>query len=306
MRLPASEVERFYRLYFAVLCYANQQLALAPQVTTIPHIMAMPQEEQYALRQGLYADREVLGTFVQANPARFSDEDLAIVASWRHCVQGQFYVLRHLKAYTIFLDAAEVPKAYGVLALHDDFPTMFPRVPFLIETVLLPFKDRIIYDGQCQYYNIVFGGGITRRLNDSYQQAKAHAGIMTTLPWEVSDATPSEEEQLRFYLRTVHNREMYAEEILALRQHSRALETLYQQEMGKVHARTYGPRLRDMGLSGVWFAILDGLTIASGRTRQEVEQAVQRLIPQHKQPFVYTFEVHDPGPRRGARRSRTT
>ena len=58
-----------------------------------------------------------------------------------------------------------------------------------------------------------------------------------------------------------------------------------------------------MGLSGVWFAILDGLTIASGRTRQEVEQAVQRLVPQHKQPFVYTFAVHDPGPRRGARRS---
>ena len=305
MRLPASEVERFYRLYFAVLCSANQQLGLAPQVTTIPQIMAMPQEEQYALRQGMYAHREVLATFVQANPARFSDEDLAIVDSWRHFVQGQFYVLRHLKAYTIFLDAAEVPKAYGVLALHDDLPTMFPRVPFLIETVLLPFKDRIIYDGQCQYYNIVFGGGITRRLNDSYQQAKAHPGIMTTLPWEVPQATPSEEEQLRFYLRTVRNREMYEEEIVALRQHSRALETLYQQEMGKVHARTYGPRLRDMGLRGVWFAILEGLTIASGRTRQEVEQAVQRLVPQHKRPFVYTFEVHDPGHRRGTRRSST-
>jgi hypothetical protein len=305
MRLPTSEVERFYRLYFAVLCSANQRLGLAPQVTSIPQIMAMPQEEQYALRQGMYAHREVLATFVQANPARFSDEDLAIVDSWRHCVQGQFYVLRHLKAYTIFLDAAEVPKAYGVLALHDDLPTMFPRVPFLIETVLLPFKDRIIYDGQCQYYNIVFGGGITRRLNDSYQQAKAHPGIMTTLPWEVPQATPSEEEQLRFYLRTVRNREMYEEEIVALRQHSRALETLYQQEMGKVHARTYGPRLRDMGLRGVWFAILDGLTIASGRTRQEVEQAVQRLIPQHKRPFVYTFEVHAPGHRRGTRRSST-
>jgi hypothetical protein len=305
MRLPASEVERFYRLYFAVLCSANQQLALAPQVTTIPHIMAMPQEEQYALRQGLYAHREVLGTFVQANPARFSDEDVAIVASWRHCVQGQFYVLRHLKAYTIFLDAAEVPKAYGVLALHDDFPTMFPRVPFLIETVLLPFKDRIMYDGQCQYYNIVFGGGITRRLNDSYQQAKAQSGVITTLPCAVSAAVPSDAAQLHFYLRTARNREMYEEEIVALRQQSRALETLYQQEMGKVHARTYGPRLRDMGLSGVWFAILDGLTIASGRTRQEVEQAVQRLVPQHKHPCVYTFAVHDPGPRRGARRSRT-
>ena len=305
MRLPASEVERFYRLYFAVLCYANQQFGLARQVTTIPQIMAMPQEEQYALRQGLYAHREVMATFVHANPARFSDEDLAVVDSWTHFVQGQFYVLRHLKPYTIFLDGADVPKAYGVLALHDDFTTMFPRVPFLIDTALLPFKDQIIYDGQCQYYNVVFGGGITRRLNESYQLAKAQSGTITTLPFEVPAAVPSEEEQLRFYVRSARNREMYGEEIVALRQQSRALETLYQQEMGKVHARTYSPRLRDMGLSGVWFAILEGVTIASGRTRQEVEQALQRIVPTSKRPFVYTFEVQDPVHRRGTRRSST-
>ena len=89
---------------------------------------------------------------------------------------------------------------------------------------------------------------------------------------------------------------MYGEEIGALRQHSRALETLYQQDMGKVHARTYGPRLRDMGLSGVWFAILEGLTIASGRTRQEVEQAVQRIVPQH----YAAIRLHVCGARPGA------
>jgi hypothetical protein len=86
------------------------------------------------------------------------------------------------------LDADSPPKAYGVLALHDDFADLFPHVPILIETMLLPFKSQITYDGQCRYYNIVFGGGITRRLNDSYQLAKAHSGIITTLPCEASEA----------------------------------------------------------------------------------------------------------------------
>ena len=126
MRLPAAEVERFYRVYFAVLCYANQQLGLARQVTTIPQIMAMPQEEQYALRQGMYAHREVIATFVQANPAQFSDEDLAIVDSWTHFVQGQFYILRHLKAYTIFLDAAEHPKPMASWPSMTIFRRCFP------------------------------------------------------------------------------------------------------------------------------------------------------------------------------------
>jgi uncharacterized membrane protein YhaH (DUF805 family) len=58
-------------------------------------------------------------------------------------------------------------------------------------------------------------------------------------------------------------------------------------------------RLRDIGLSGAWFAILEGVTIASGRTRQEVAQAVQRIVPQHQRPFVYTFEVKAPAQRRG-------
>jgi hypothetical protein len=56
-----------------------------------------------------------------------------------------------------------------------------------------------------------------------------------------------------------------------------------------------------MGLSGVWFAILEGVTIASGRTRQEVEQAMQRIVPQHQRPFVYTFEVKEPAQRRGTK-----
>src|SRR4029453_4405897 len=202
---------------------------------------------------------------------------------------------------TVFLEASDTPNAYGVLALHDDFADLFPHVPLLIDTVLLPFKNQITYDGQCRYYNIMFGGGVTRRLNDSYQLAKAHAGIITPLPFVASEAAPSDEEQLRFYVRTERQREMYGEEIVALRQKSRALETLYQQEMGKVHARTYSQRLRDMGLSGVWFAIREGVTIASGRTRQEVEQALQRIVPKHKLPFVYTFEVKEPAPRRGTK-----
>jgi hypothetical protein len=92
---------------------------------------------------------------------------------------------------------------------------------------------------------------------------------------------------------------MYEAEIVALVQKNRALETLYHQEMGRGHARTYSQRLRDIGLRGAWFAILEGVTIASGRTRQEVAQAVQRIVPQPQRPFVYTFEVKEPAQRRG-------
>jgi hypothetical protein len=86
-------------------------------------------------------------------------------------------------------------------------------------------------------------------------------------------------------------------------QKNRSLETLYHQEMGRVHARTYSPQLRAMGLNGVWFAILEGVPIASGTTHQEVQQAVKRIVPQHKLPCIYTFQVKGAAHRRGAKPS---
>ena len=123
------------------------------------------------------------------------------------------------------------------------------------------------------------GGGITRRLHDTSQLAQAQYGIITSLPLEAQAVAPSEEEQLRFYLRNARNREMYEEEIVALVQKNRSLETLYHQEMGRVHARTYSPQLRAMGLNGVWFAILEGVPIASGTTHQEVRAGGQAHCP---------------------------
>jgi hypothetical protein len=142
---------------------------------------------------------------------------------------------------------------------------------------------------------VVFGGGITRRLHDTCQLAQAQYGIITSLPLEAQAVAPSEEEQLRFSLRNARNRAMYEEEIAALVQKNRSLEMLYQQEMGKVHARTYSQHLRDIGLGRVWFAILEGVPIASGTTRQEVEQTIKRIVPQHKLPFIYTFQVGERG-----------
>jgi hypothetical protein len=303
MRLPASAVALFYKLYHAVLLYTNHQLGLTRHVTTLAQLRAMPEEAQYELREAFYAHRQLLEAFVQENPQRFTAEELALVASWHHGVHGQFYVLRHLQRYTVFLDVQDPPKAYGVLALHDDFPVMFPRVPRLIDTMLLPFHNQITYDGQCRYYNVVFGGGMTRRLHDTCQRAQAQYGIITSLPLEAQAVAPSEEEQLRLYLRNARNREMYEEEIVALVQKNRSLETLYHQEMGRVHARTYSPQLRAMGLNGVWFAILEGVPIASGTTHQEVQQAVKRIVPQHKLPFIYTFQVKGAAHRRGAKPS---
>ena len=52
----------------------------------------------------------------------------------------------------------------------------------MVQTVLLPFKDQIVYDGLLTSYSISFGPGIRRSLNESFKEAKARHGIVTSLP----------------------------------------------------------------------------------------------------------------------------
>jgi hypothetical protein len=97
--------------------------------------------------------------------------------------------------------------------------------------------------------------------------------------------------KLKFYLRSERNRKRYWEEIDELINKDPDLLTLYHQEMGKIHARTCGKRLREIGLTNGWFAILRGITIASGATKDEVEQVLQHILPTEKRKFVYIFQL---------------
>ncbi len=79
----------------------------------------------------------------------------------------------------VFLSSTEPVVAYGVVALFDPFEVVIgPYLPRMIETTLLPFKGRIVYDGLITGFNIFFGGGIKRSLNESYKEAKERSGII--------------------------------------------------------------------------------------------------------------------------------
>jgi len=43
--------------------------------------------------------------------------------------------------------------------------------------------------------------------------------------------------------------------------------------------------------NNVWFAILEGIVVASGSTRGGVEQILQEIIPAEKRELVYVFHL---------------
>ncbi len=289
MRVSEQDLQLFYKLHPALLLYADQKLNMLDCSST-EEIIELPPGEKMAIREALYDRIDLIDSFVHENPFNFSSEELDIVLSWKHLVRGTFILFRYLKNYAVFLSNDSPPRAYGVLALTDEFSDMLGSPPIMVETVLLPFNGHIIYDGLMYTYPLYFGSGIRKSMNDDYQEAKARFGIITSLPFSPQEVEWSDAERLKFYLKSERNREMYWEEIDKLTEDPELLK-LYHQEMGKIHARTYGKQLREIGLVDAWFAILEGTIVSSGKTRRDVEETLNKILPAEKKDFIYLFHL---------------
>jgi len=181
MKLSDQDADLFFELMWSLQCFVNKRLQVLPHIETPEAYRDISMEEKMRVREALYANSELIETFVQENPYHFSDEKLEIVARWKQFVAGQFYIERLLKKYAIFVSSDN--KVYGVLALYDPFQDMFypEQLPVLVKAVLLPFKGQIVYDGLLQSYSIFFGSGITSELREIYMAAKQNGRIIESL-----------------------------------------------------------------------------------------------------------------------------
>jgi hypothetical protein len=182
MRLPPEQIERFYHIWFELLRFVNDQRQLISDFPASRDEGVLVPSDAMQLRNALWADETLREQFIATNPADLSPSDLALVESWRYRKAGSFYILRALKAYTVFITDRAPQHAYGVLGLISPIEELTPvPLPVYAEAVLLPFEGKIIYDSMLQPYSVSFGSNIRRRLNDEYRNAKEREGIITSL-----------------------------------------------------------------------------------------------------------------------------
>jgi hypothetical protein len=196
MQLPPEQTARFYRIWLALLHYVKEQQHLIPAFPASEERNGLlPLSDELYLRNALWADETLRERFLSVNPAGLSSADLAVVASWRYRRAGSFYLMRTLKKYTVFLSEDTPPRAYGVLGLSTPIEELARGpLPVLVQAVLLPFEDQIIYDGLLQWYAVVFGPGIRARLNVEYRNAQEREGVVTALG---PDDLPADPQQRR-------------------------------------------------------------------------------------------------------------
>jgi hypothetical protein len=298
MQVTEAEGRLFYHLHVGLQLLVNRRHGVIHPVETFDAFMALPPEKRLKTRDALYAHPESFDEFLKHGDLSVSADAAEIVAGWRdHRATGVFFIFRHLRRHTVFLSSEGPPQAFGVLGLTDPLERLAPYPPVMVTATLLPFRGRIIYDGflTTSGPTVTFGGGFRRMLDNAYRDAKATSGIITSLPHAVDLGHRVRDEaakdRLRALLKNERSRRLHWEEILELRESGPELERVYHQERGKADARQLGRCLRRARVNPGWFALYEGIVIASAPTREEVVRRIREVLPTSRSDLPYLYQL---------------
>ena len=209
MNLCDEDKRLFYKLWYALIYSLNGKYKIAPPFKEPLYGERVNEGPFIAIRDQLWEHPERIEEFIDGDGAGFADDEKVILASWRKFfVKDRFFVIKHLKDYSVLMSSDEEAKLYGVIGISNPFEVTLRRdyVPCLVEAVLLPFKGRIIFDSFLAPYNIVMGRGIKATVTESYNKAKATRGIIETLGNVAAKNERLTDKKISVNLATIENR----------------------------------------------------------------------------------------------------
>ncbi len=293
MKLSTEDLNLFFKLHPSFLFYCNSRLGTMPGIDSIDQFMNLSFHNKNEIRNASREHPELLSDFVKENPFDFNNVELAIIKSWHYAVDGSFYLLRFEADHALFLDTGTSPKVYGVVSLNNDFKNILgENLPIYVKTVLLPFKNQIIYDGFIFTYPVTFDEEIRQEMEADLENWLTRHGVITQLPFIGQDPVENNEDLLRYYLRSHRNREVYSDEIADLMKNNEGLKKLYFELIGKLDARDARKYFRDLGIRDVWCAVLEGKILTTGKSRDTVIDTLNLLLPKDRRfyPFIFHFK----------------
>ncbi len=291
MQINEEEYNQFMEVYPPLIFFVAKRKGLIDKNFKYENFLDIPVAERLTFRDEVFEDPKWIDEYVAVHKKDLSDETIEIVLGFKNFVRGEFMLLKYLKDYSILL---QDKVAYGVLGLASDFEDFFGRnLPAYVKAVLLPFKGKIIFDGFLQSYNMRFGGGYKSSFNERYKEAKATYGIVASLPFDNKPAHSqlSLEEQVRYFMKNADHRERFEGELNQLLKKNPKLLPVYHEEKGKNDARSFKKQLKPLGLKKAYYAILEGVLICSGVSKNELDETLRKIVPVKKWDWIYIFRA---------------
>ena len=184
MHLSESEAKQFFKLWLGLIFYVNQIHKINTKLKPTSSPAGLELKKLAPIREKLYEDINIIDEYIDVYRNTLTDDEKEILKSWKTFIRTDFIVVKHLKNYSVFMsNEGAASRVYGVIGITNGLDEIIPNhaLPALIETVLLPYKNQIIYDGIIMSNRIKFGSGYTESINNTYRAGKEKYGIITDL-----------------------------------------------------------------------------------------------------------------------------
>lgn len=293
MPISTEDLKLFQKLHPAYLFFVNQELNIVENVGSVEVFMELPFHHKSDIRNAARKHPDLLTEFKTKNPFNFDALELAIIDSWQYALDSSFYVMRYNQDHAVFLDTGTTPRVYAVHCLNKEFHEILgDETPVYVKTVLLPFKNKIIYDGFIFTYPVTFDLPIVQELEADLNSWSERRGIITQLPFIGESVSNDDEDTLRYYLRSQRNREVYMMEINELLAKNPDLDRLYYQLAGRLDARSARRYFRDIGIRDIWCAVYQGRILTTASKRETIIDTLKTILPKDRKiyPFIFHFK----------------
>ena len=181
-QLSYEECRLFYETWFGLMSFVNERNSVIKIKIKPEYPNAVNDIMIHKVREVLWEKPELIDEYI--SETELPQEKVDILKLWRtNNKKGMFFILEYQPEYAVVIASNEQgeDRLYGIKGISNSVANALQRnLPVQIETVLLPFKGKIIYDSFIGTMPIGFAEGAKEAFRGMYDKAIKH-GIITSL-----------------------------------------------------------------------------------------------------------------------------
>jgi hypothetical protein len=179
--LLPEERKVFFRNWLGLLAFVNEKYNIVEGFGHPKSPINIKPETVLKIKTKLWKNVKIIDEYIDS-VWDLPKDDIQILRGWKNKIRGTFTIVRHLKKYSVFMNNKS-NLLYGVIGITNPISEIISdyELPTFVETVLIPFGDKIIYDSIFCRDNISFGPNMRRSFNEQYMEIKRGKGIIGSL-----------------------------------------------------------------------------------------------------------------------------
>jgi len=181
-QLTATECRLFYETWYGLMGFVNDRKRVITAKIKPEYPNAVSDVRVHKVREVLWENPQLIDEYI--SETALPQERIDILKLWRtNHKKGMFFLLEYQPEYAVAIAPNEQgeDRLYGIKGISSSVANTLRRgLPAQIETILLPFKGKIIYDSFISSMQVGFAEGARAVFRRMYDNAIKH-GIITSL-----------------------------------------------------------------------------------------------------------------------------